>query len=249
MNYDTPLQGGASGERLRATVCGSFRRDPDRLRQEFVDLQEAGCLILSPSDAEFVSEVEGFVFGRSDLGKETREIEARHLRAMEQADFVWLHCPDGYVGTSAAMELGFAQAVGLRVFARERPADLMLADLIEVCASPQTAVEVVERDLGDAPSHALVGLQRYYARAANWRGWAGESAGQTLELLKGEVSELEEELATAPHGEAVTLELADIQLYLVHLANVLGADLGDAVCAKERINDTRFRAASERMAA
>ncbi len=249
MNYVAFPMSPATPEQLRVTVCGSYRRDPDKLQQEYLELKEAGCRVLSPSDLEFVSEIDGFVFSEGDRGKTTREIEARHLQAMEGADLVWLHCPGGYVGTSAAMELGFARAVGLRVFAGERPADVTLADLVEVCGSPGAAVEAIADDLGDAPSHALAGLQHYYARAAMRRGWSGESAEQTLELLKGEVSELEEELAAAPEGEAASLELADVQLYLVHLANILGADLGDAVRAKERINAARFAHSPNRLAA
>lgn len=248
MNYVAP-QPEQQESSLRATICGSFRRDPEALRREHRELREAGCTVLSPLELEFTAEVDGFVFSNADRGKTTAEIEASHLRAMEKADLVWLHCPGGYVGTSAAMELGFAQAVGIRVFSAERPQDVTLADLVHICSSPRAAVEIVQDDLGDAPAHALTGLQSYYARIAERRGWAGETAEQTLELLKGEVAELEEELATAPDREAILLEMADVQLYLVHLANILGADLGSAVRNKERINTARFGRSPERLAA
>ena len=39
---------------------------------------------------------------------------------------------------------------------------------------------------------------------------------------------------------AAALEMADVQLYLVHLANIAGIDLREAVVEKERINSTRF---------
>ena len=230
-------------------ICGSFRRDRASLRREFLDLQAAGCTVLSPRDLDFVDEVDGFVYGQNDWGKSTAEIEQLHLRSMEKADLVWLHCPEGYVGTSAAMELGFARAVGIRVFAAEQPRDATLADLVQLCDSPRVAVETAQQDLGAAPSHALPALQSYYARAAERRGWSEETPDLTLQLLKGEVQELEEALGEAPMSQATLLELADVQLYLVHLANVLGADLGDAVLAKEKVNATRFEADSGRVAA
>lgn len=232
-----------------AVICGSFRRDRAALRREFLELQAAGCTVLSPRDLNFVDEVDGFVYGQTDWGKSTAEIEQLHLRSMEKADLIWLHCPDGYVGTSAAMELGFARAVGIRVFAAEQPEDVTLADLVQLCESPSVAAEVVRSDLGEAPAHALPALQSYYARAAQKRGWSEETASLTLELLRGEIGELEEALAEAPEGEAVSLELADVQLYVIHLANLLRVDLGEAVHGKEKINAARFESASERMAA
>lgn len=231
-----------------AVICGSFRRDPEALHHDFRNLQEAGCTVISPVDLDFVTEVEGFVYGSSDRGRTSAEIEQRHLRAMEKADLVWLHCPGGYVGTSAAMELGFARAMGIRVFAANRPEDVTLSDLVRVVGSPRAAVAMAQHDLGEAPSDALLSLQSYYARAAMERGWTEETADLTLGLLRGEIDELEEALS-APDNAAATLELADVQLYVVHLANVLGIDLGDAVRVKEKINAERFSEPSDRMAA
>jgi NTP pyrophosphatase (non-canonical NTP hydrolase) len=246
MNYVTPLK--ESEAVVSAVVCGSFKRDPEALRRDFSQLQDAGCRVLSPLDLDFVEEVDGFVYGREDRGWTSDEIERRHLRAMEKADLVWLHCPGGYVGSSAAMELGFARALGIRVFAAELPADVTLSELVWVCESPAAAAAAVQRDLGEAPSESLRVLQSYYARAARERGWSKESAAQTLDLLKGEIEELDAALGQDAEA-AAALELADVQLYVVHLANVLGIELGEAVQAKEKINATRFQSAEERMAA
>jgi NTP pyrophosphatase (non-canonical NTP hydrolase) len=234
--------------RLKAVVCGSFRRDPAALEREFHQLQEAGCTVLSPLDLDFVSEVEGFVYGQTDLGRSSAEIEQAHLRAMQAADFVWLHCPGGYVGTSAAMELGFVQALGLRVFAAEPPENVAMRDLVQVCDSPAAAAEL-SRTRADAPSRALVSLQGYYARVAHERGWEGETPATTVGLLRGEVDELESALGDAAGAdEDPALELADVLLYVVHLANILGLDLGRAVRDKERINSERFDPVGERLA-
>ncbi len=234
---------------LSAVICGSFRRDPVALRAEFSELQGAGCTVLSPLDLDFVGEVEGFVYRAGELSQTTADVERHHLEAMRAADLVWLHCPDGYVGSSAAMELGFARALGVRVFARQRPRDVTLADLVFVCRSPGAAVHQVRDELGPVPTDALPALQGYYSRAAMRRGWSGETPEQTIELLRGEIDELQEALESES-GVATALELADVQLYLVHLANVLALDLGAAVRDKERINAERFEAvAGERIAA
>ena len=234
---------------LNVVICGSFRRDPGALRNEFLELEEAGCAVLSPQDLNFIAEVDGFVFGCGDVGRTSAEIEQTHLRSMEMADFVWLHCPDGYVGTSATMELGFAQALGLSVFSTELPREVALADLVQQCDSPRAIVASLRRDFRDAPSRALPALQSYYARAAEDRGWSEETAPETLELLKGEVGELEAAMGEGTDEDATALELADVQLYVIHLANILGVDLGEAVLDKERINSVRFSPTTTGLAA
>jgi NTP pyrophosphatase (non-canonical NTP hydrolase) len=229
---------------LSAVICGSFRRDPTALTTEFSELQRAGCTVLSPADLDFVGEVDGFVYRASELGRATVDVERHHLEAMRAADLVWLHCPDGYVGSSAAMELGFARALGVRVFAQQKPRDVTLADLVVACDSPGAAVSQVRNELGPVPADALSALQGYYSRAAARRGWSGETPEQTIELLRGEVEELGEALESEPTA-STALELADVQLYLVHLANALALDLGAAVRDKERINAERFETTAQ----
>ena len=224
--------------RLRVTVSGSFRRNPPALRAEWQELQATGCRILSPASIDFVHDHDGFVMAEHELGDDPEVIEQRHLAAMVEADFVWLYCPEGYVGLSASMELGFAHALGLRVFARETPSDLTLSKLVTVVSSPVEAAAAAQ-DVGDAPARGLAALQRYYRRAAWQRGWDGEDAEECVELLAGEVDELREAVADDDR-EAAGLEAADVQLYAVHLANVMGWDLGDQVTTKERINASRF---------
>lgn len=71
----------------------------------------------------------------------------------------------------------------------------------------------------------------------------------------GEVGELAELFQwAAPSGEGVSTtrageEMADVLIYLLHLANALGIDLTEAVTAKMDANDTRFAVADVRSAA
>ena len=68
-----------------------------------------------------------------------------------------------------------------------------------------------------------------------------EDAEECLQLLEGEITELRAAAATAgPASREAVLEMADVQLYLVHLANIVGADLGQAVADKEQVNTQRF---------
>ena len=102
---------------------------------------------------------------------------------MRAADFVWLYAPDGYVGRSASMELGYAHALGLRVFARRLPEDVTLAGLVSRVDSVEAAVSETRSSETAAPALGLDVLQRYYARAATSRGWTEESVQECLGLL------------------------------------------------------------------
>lgn len=244
------------GGHLSVVICGSFRRAQEQLQGSHTEFLQAGCTVLSPTSPFFVAEAEGFVYAEEDLGLEPHSIESRHLEALQAADFLWLHAPDGYVGLSAAMEIGFAHAVGLRIYASRRPNDVTLASFVEVVDSPADAVS---RHLSlhevTIPS-SLRSLQRYYLGAAEARGYSEESPQDSMLLLTEEVGELARAVRKAvglarsngPSQNEVGEELADIQLYLAHLANVLGVDLVEAVEKKERRNIERFAAKAEQTA-
>ena len=232
--------------RLKAVMCGSFRRDHASLSVAFDELARH-FEILSPASVDFVDTDAEFVRVAEEWNQEAGAIEERHLQAMRSADLVWLHAPDGYVGRSASMELGYARALGIPVFCVEAPKDEVLSELVTVVPRIESIEESVLQAV-DKPGVGLARLQDYYRTAAARRGWSGESARDTLLLLTEEMGELarairKNEGLARHHGEDVSDvagELADVQLYLVHLANSLGLDLSHAVTAKELVNAGRF---------
>lgn len=237
---------------LPTVLCGSFRRDRDGLRRVFSELKLAGCEVLSPTSVEFVAERDGFAYSEGQGGMSVREIELAHLSAISRAAFVWLHLPDGYIGNSGLLELGAAQTAGVPVFSSEPPDDTTAAQFVQVVGSPAGAVTAVEEGYVANPGAPLAALQAYYARQATARGWDDESPRDCVLLLTeelGEVARAVRKISGLKRDKrsisAAAEELADIQLYLVHLATTLGIDIAEAVTRKEAINDARFRARSE----
>lgn len=236
-----PLNEGAA--HLRVVLCGSFRRQPQRLSAVFDDLL-THHEVISPIDVHFVNPDDEFVRLAHELEESATKIEQRHLDALVEADFVWLYAPDGYIGPSAMFELGHAKALGIPIFSDATPAEEVYKPWVTVVASP--ADVVVEQSL-KAPGNGLRGLQHYYERAAARRGWSGESMQDTLLLLTEEMGELARAIRKSTglsrdgdwQGQDVAEELADVQLYLVHLANAAGIDLANAVTDKEVINQQR----------
>jgi NTP pyrophosphatase (non-canonical NTP hydrolase) len=228
-------------------LSGSFRKDLVGLRREFEELRDLGFRILSPTNTNAVNERDGFVFMEGEETAAPETIELRHLDAIRNSAFVWLHAPDGYVGPSAALEIGFARASGVPVYSRFLPTDKVLQQLVETVESPRDLASAVNRH-PLPPLPALQPFQKYYARVAVRRGYDKESPQDTLLLMLEEFGELARALrkrqklrrdskGRVGHDEQ---ELADIFIYVVHMANVLGIDLAEAVHKKEQINIQRF---------
>ena len=230
-------------------ICGSFRKDTTQLKRDFEELRDLGFNILSPTNATVVSEKDGFVFMDGEETSSPEKIELRHLEAIRHCAFVWLHAPDGYLGLSAALEIGFARANGIPVYGRTFLQEKSLQGLVVVVGSPDEVVAIHRRH-PVPPLPAVQAFQKYYATAAMRRGYEKETAQDTLLLMLEEFGELaravrkRHKLRRDSKGEVSNEEheLADIFIYVIHMANVLGVDLAAAVQSKEQLNIQRFLA-------
>src|SRR6266403_5199695 len=117
---------------LNATVSGSFHRHMEAITTAVHELAALSVRVLSPADPRVVAQQGEFLFVASDRVRSVRLVQDRHLEAIRAADFLWLVCPDGYVGQSASMEVGFAAAVDVPIFATNRPGDLTLQQYVKV---------------------------------------------------------------------------------------------------------------------
>ena len=124
----------------RAGLCGSYTRDREGLFRAYDELVVTGCQVLSPRRIQFDDDPV-FVRNAAEQGMSPLEIETGHLLAICQADFVMIYAPDGYVGLSAAMEIGFATAQECPVFSRTAPQDIALRGLVKVVPSVYDALQ------------------------------------------------------------------------------------------------------------
>lgn len=128
--------------RPRVVICGSFHRDPSGLKRLFRELEATGCRVLSPISLDFDRSNFARTISESELS--AQEIERFHLRTLRDADFVMLHAPNGYVGTSAAYELGYASALAKPIFAFQTPTDEMLATRVHLVGSVFEALDQLQ---------------------------------------------------------------------------------------------------------
>ncbi len=128
---------------LKAAVSGSFHRHMSAIAAAVEELGEHSVRVLSPADPRVVAQQGDFLFVASDRVRSVRLVQDRHLESIRAAHFLWLVCPDGYVGQSASMELGFAAAVSVPIFAIHPPEDLTLRQYVKIVPAMASAIEVV----------------------------------------------------------------------------------------------------------
>jgi hypothetical protein len=129
---------------LRAAVSGSFHRHMEAITRAVHELAALSVRVLSPADPRIVAAQGEFLFVASDRVRSVRLVQDRHLESIRAADFLWLICPDGYVGQSASMEIGFAAAARVPIFCTRPPSDLTLREYIDIVSTLSEAVRKVE---------------------------------------------------------------------------------------------------------
>lgn len=129
---------------LRAAVSGSFHRHMEAITRAVHELASLSVRVLSPADPRVVAAQGEFLFVASDRVRSVRLVQDRHLESIRAADFLWLVCPDGYVGQSASMEIGYAAGAGIPIFASRAPSDLTLREYVTVVPSLTEALRRAE---------------------------------------------------------------------------------------------------------
>jgi hypothetical protein len=137
---------------LTAAVSGSFHRHMGAITAAVHELAALSVRVLSPADPRVVAAQGEFLFVASDRVRSVRLVQDRHLESIRAADFLWLICPEGYVGQSASMEVGFAAAAGVSIFATHAPGDLTLREYVTIVPSLKAALWRIEANA--RPRHA-----------------------------------------------------------------------------------------------
>jgi hypothetical protein len=129
-------------EDLAVVVSGSFHRHMERITAAVHEFAALSVRVLSPADPRVVAYQGEFLFVASDPVRSVRLVQDRHLDCIRAASFLWLVCPDGYVGLSAAMEIGAARDAGVPIFATRAPSDLTMREYVRVVPTLVDAVRI-----------------------------------------------------------------------------------------------------------
>jgi len=111
------------------TISGSFRKHLDYISKIKGQLEKNGTKVLSPRFTEPKNPGERFVVFTGEEGLSPLELERHHLKSISKSDALIVCDPEGYVGASALIEIGFANSLGKRIVFVEKPEKFMLNTL------------------------------------------------------------------------------------------------------------------------
>lgn len=123
------IHGTAKQEYRSVVLSGSFRKHLPHILEIKKTLSKRGVEILSPRFEEPKNPGEEFVIFSGEEGMSPLELERYHLDMIDNCDALIVCSVGGYVGVSAMIEIGYAQAIGKRIIFTEKPEELMLQTL------------------------------------------------------------------------------------------------------------------------
>lgn len=233
---------------IKCTISGSFQRFLPEILIKVKECKEQNINVLSPQATEANGEYNGFIFLRNDKGT-PKDIEINHLTAIRNSDFLYVVNPNGYIGSSVTLEIGFAIAHAIPIFCLESPKEYILSQFInEVQPSIQRIVEQsFIQVLPEIPKGSdLSSLQNYIRKMIRLRNFEEESILDAVLLLVEEVGELAKavrhkvglmtDLSNVNNDHSISNELADCLIYILDIANLAGINLEEALREKEKIN-------------
>ena len=242
-----------STKKLSVVISGSFRRHFDGISEAVKTFESLGVSVLSPRASKVVDPGEEFAILETDNTSDPKTLEQRHLDAITNADALYLYDPDGYIGDSSKMELGWTIALGKPVFCKKLVDDSPLKLFCGKVATPEEVVdELSNRSPIDTINErsSVVALQHYIHDMVMRRGFDKETPRDALLLFVEEVGELAKAMrkylglkTDQDKQERYTKlehELADVLIYLLDIANLLDISLFSAFRDKEVENEKRI---------
>jgi len=236
--------------KVTCTISGSYRRFLEEVAAKMRECSENTIEVLSPASTDVRKETDGFVYLKGDEG-EAEEIEGKHLDFISRSDFLYVVNPDGYIGPSATLEIGYAVAKAVPVFCSDKPTETVLNFFVEAEPCIKKIRERVSQNKEPQLYRecSLPSLQEYVEWMVKVRGFEKESLRDVALLLMEEVGELakairrrvglKEDVSESSRCKKVGHELVDCLIYLLDIANISGVDLGAAFLEKEKINSQR----------
>ena len=222
-------------------MSGSYRKHLSDIEGGIRALEKAGIRVLAPRHVT-VKKVDGdFVHLQGDAGQPV-SLEKRHLSQIKRSDLLYVVNPGGYIGQSTALEIGFALAIGVPVYCKEPPSDVVLQGLTRFCLQPEDIASDVEQAMVSQRNTPVVDFKSFQKAVEHMvmsKGFSSESPRDVVLLLVEEVGELargvREETGlkvrrrVTARRKRISEELADCLIYLADLANLSDVDLRQAV--------------------
>jgi len=233
----------------KVVISGSFRKFFEEIKKIIELFETHGWEVLSPSKSRIINPGDEFPILESDRGSSELEIESKHLAAISNADLLFIVNPEGYIGNSTALEIGWARSLALPIYSLEIPAEKLFRNLCLTVSSIEKVFDEIEaNEIKLCRESSIPKLQRYIAQMVVKRGFGEETPKDILILMIEEIGELAKFVrkesglkfdAADVKQHEISLELADILIYLLDISNSYKVDLISALMEKEKKNEKR----------
>lgn len=111
----------------RCVVHGSFGQHIEQIKSTIACFQEHNIQVLAPSSTEITALNKDFLLLEGEENLDPRYVELSYLHNLQKLGshgFSYFVNPDGYIGKSAAYELGIAHALNVPCYFSHKPQDL-----------------------------------------------------------------------------------------------------------------------------
>lgn len=124
----------------QSLIVGSFRKHYEPITEVIRSFHANGIEVLSPKEAKILNPDDEFVIFNYDPSHlSEKELEDLVLDKMHRSHFVYLVNPGGYVGLSAAFEIGYCAAHGIDVYAMA-PSNELCMKYVKAIKSPEEMI-------------------------------------------------------------------------------------------------------------
>lgn len=125
----------------KISISGSFRKHHNKINHVIAQFENANFDVLSPKKSSALNPNDEFIFLATDKSKIPNEIESNHLNAIKHSDILYLVNPDGYIGLSASLEIGWALANNIKIFAMVEPIDIVIKSFVTNVLNPNELID------------------------------------------------------------------------------------------------------------
>jgi hypothetical protein len=108
------------------TISGSFRKHFKQICRCVEYFENKDIRVLSPQIAEIINPNEEFAILSSDISDDPKTLQDNHFSAIDNSDMLYVCNPDGYIGLSAALEIGFALSKNKNIVFMHEPSDFTI---------------------------------------------------------------------------------------------------------------------------
>lgn len=123
------VHGAVRREFRKAVISGSFRKHLKEILSLKKKFEKNGVKVLSPRFEQAKNPGQEFVVFTGEEHLSPLALERHHLNSIAKSDVLIVCDPQGYVGASALLEIGFAQALRKKVIFTQKPQEFMLNTL------------------------------------------------------------------------------------------------------------------------